>query len=81
MYGHKKCRHKNYVRRLPASVDKIGRCKYEELFLIMQIFFLLILQFATVEGFDFLAGGCYHQDKKKERLEISVREVYSPSSR
>ena len=54
--------------------------KYEDLFLNIQIF-LCYFVVATVDGLDFLTGGCYHQDKKKERLEISVREVYSPSSR
>lgn len=56
------------------------RYKYGYLFLIMQIF-IHYFAIATIDGFDFLAGGCYHQDKKKERLEISVREIYSPSSR
>lgn len=54
--------------------------KYEDLFLIIQIF-LCNFAIAAVEGFDFLAGGCYHQDKKKERLECAASACYSPSSR
>nr|DAI52287.1 MAG TPA: hypothetical protein [Caudoviricetes sp.]DAP55659.1 MAG TPA: hypothetical protein [Caudoviricetes sp.]DAU55394.1 MAG TPA: hypothetical protein [Caudoviricetes sp.] len=69
-----------YIHIIKLCSLVVERCKYGYLFLIMQIFIHYFAN-ATVDGFDFLAGGCYHQDKKKERLECAVSACYSPSSR
>ena len=51
-----------YIHIIKLCSLVVERCKYGYLFLIMQIFIHYFAN-ATVDGFDFLAGGCYHQDR------------------